>query len=61
MDKHFNLPGHDIGDMRIQAIDQCSMGDILARESWWIRLKSLTIMDGQNVDPGVKKINELPQ
>ena len=57
VDKHFNLPGHDISDMRIQAIDKCSMADILARETWWIhRLKSLTITDGLNVDPGVKRL-----
>ena len=58
VDKHFNLPGHDIEDVRIQAIDKCNLNNILARETWWIhRLKSLKITDGLNVDPGVKRLH----
>ena len=57
VDKHFSLPDHDIGDVRIQAIDRCSVADILSRETWWIhRLKSLKITDGLNVDPGVTRL-----
>ena len=59
VDKHFNFPGHDkyISDMRIQAIDKCSIADILAKKTWWIhRLKSLPITDGLNIDPGVKRL-----
>ena len=43
--------------IRIQAIDRCSVADILSRETWWIhRLKSLKITDGLNVDPGVTRL-----
>ena len=55
VDLHFNLPGHDISDIRLQAIDKCNLDNIMTRETWWIhRLKSLTITDGLNVDCGVK-------